>query len=132
MFSPNGQEIAYFTPVGGSNYSDERALRKVPVSGNALPTTLCKTVSPPHGASGSNGSNGTGASGGSGAIGGASAAGGNGGASDFSGSSVSSAAAAAIGASNAVVGARDEEASGTPSQHCSFTKKHVWRCKADY
>ena len=55
VFSPNGQEIAYFTPVGGSNYSDERALRKVPVSGNALPSTLCKTVSPPNGASWSNG-----------------------------------------------------------------------------
>jgi serine/threonine-protein kinase len=52
VFSPDGQQIAYFVPVGST--SGERALRLVAVSGGA-PHTLCKTVSPPNGASWSNG-----------------------------------------------------------------------------
>jgi hypothetical protein len=39
---------------------------------------------------------------------------------------------AASGTSNAAVGSRDEEATGSQAQHCSFTRKHVWRCKANY
>ena len=52
VFSPDGQQIAYFVPVGST--SGERALRLVAVSGGA-PHTLCKTVSPPNGASWSDG-----------------------------------------------------------------------------
>jgi serine/threonine-protein kinase len=53
VFSPDGQQIAYFAP--SATTLGEGALRKVAVSGSAPPTTLCKTASPPNGASWSNG-----------------------------------------------------------------------------
>ena len=52
VFSPEGDQIAYFARAGST--AGEYVLRKVPVSGGT-PLTLCKTAGTPSGASWSNG-----------------------------------------------------------------------------